>query len=103
MFVADRENNRTVLLSAETGKMLGEWACPALGHAGKAWGVRASFHRDDLIFLAVADSPEDGANQFVHVLDGSHVRTGIPGPCRALQSIKIPVSAAAPSASSLRV
>ena len=52
--------------------MLGEWACPALGHAGKAWGVRASFHRDDLIFLAVADSPEDGANQFVHVLDGSH-------------------------------
>ena len=51
MFVADRENNRTVLLSAETGKMLGEWACPALGHAGKAWGVRASFHRDDLIFL----------------------------------------------------
>lgn len=91
LFVADREMNRTQILSAETGKVLGEWTCPSLGHAGKAWGVRSSFPRDDLIFLAVADSPETGRDQFVHVLDGSQVtKDGPPGPCKVLQSIQIP-------------
>ena len=32
-----------------------EWTCPSLGHAGKAWGIRSSFPKDDLIFLAVAE------------------------------------------------
>lgn len=54
LFVADREMNRTQILSAETGKVRGEWTCPSLGHAGKAWGVRSSFPKDDLIFLAVS-------------------------------------------------
>lgn len=90
LFVADREMNRTQILSAESGKVLGEWTCPSLGHAGKAWGVRSSFPRDDLIFLAVADSPETGRDQFVHVLDGSQVTSEDPGPCRVLQTIQIP-------------
>eukprot|EP01048_Picozoa_sp_COSAG05_P002166 COSAG05_NODE_82_length_20915_cov_5.306399_13_plen_234_part_00 len=89
LFVADREMNRTQILSAEDGKVLGEWTCPSLGHAGKAWGVRSSFPRDDLIFLAVADSPETGRDQFVHILDGSQITTKGPGPCRVLQSIQI--------------
>lgn len=49
LFVADREMNRTQILSAETGAVLGEWTCPELGIEGKAWGVRSSFVKDDLV------------------------------------------------------
>merc|ERR1712137_79833 len=90
LFVADREMNRTQVLSAETGEVLGEWTCPSLGHAGKAWGIRASFHKDDFLFLAVADSPETGRNQFVHILDGSKVTKEALGACHVLQTITIP-------------
>lgn len=86
LFVADRENNRTIMLSPQ-GKPLGQWQCPGLGHNGTAWGVRASFGNDDLIFVAVADSPEDGAHQFVLVMDGNHVHADKPGPCKVLQTI----------------
>ena len=90
LFVADREMNRTQVLDASTGEVLGEWTCPSLGHAGKAWGVRSSFPGDDLVFLAVADSPETGRDQWVHVLDGSQMSAGKPGACHVLQSIQIP-------------
>lgn len=88
LFVADRENNRTFMLSPE-GKPLGEWRCPGLGQNGTAWGVRASFGGDDLIFVAVADSPEDGSHQYVQVMDGNHVHAGTIGPCKVLQTIPI--------------
>mmetsp|Transcript_30572 Transcript_30572/g.64891 ORF Transcript_30572/g.64891 Transcript_30572/m.64891 type:complete len:354 (-) Transcript_30572:84-1145(-) len=89
ILVADREMNRTVMLSSG-GQVIGEWSCPALGGAGgKAWGVRGTFHDEDLVFVAAAESPEDGTHQFVHVLDGSHIRSDGIGPCRVLQSIPL--------------
>ena len=89
LVVADRENNRTVLLTS-AGKYLGEWRCPQLGQRGRAWGVRTwASPVADLVFVATADSPEDGKHQYLHVLDGSGITPHAAGPCRVLQTLTL--------------
>ena len=50
----------------------------------------ASAHNGaDLVFVATADSPEDTANQWVHVLDGSGLTERAAGECVLQQSMRI--------------
>jgi len=89
LLIADRDNNRTAVLTSK-GEYLGEWTCPGLGRRGTTWGVRTWTDSSlDLVFLGVADAPEDGANQWLHILDGSGLTPQAAGPCTVLQSFKI--------------
>mmetsp|Transcript_8867 Transcript_8867/g.22969 ORF Transcript_8867/g.22969 Transcript_8867/m.22969 type:complete len:376 (+) Transcript_8867:70-1197(+) len=91
LIVADRENSRLVLVDPETGALSGELRCDGLGlgtrDGPKPFGVRTLRTADaDLLFVAVADNPQDGKNQFVHVVDVSTLAED--GRCKAvLQSI----------------
>jgi len=64
-------------MSPESGKVTGNLTCDslALGTAGAPYGVRTL---GDLLFVAVANDPMDGENQFVHIVDISGLKkTGL--------------------------
>ena len=95
LLLADRENNRTLQISASTGAVIANWSCPELqlGKKGTVFGVRTSTSLD-LVFLAVAD--QNPANlqagkpyQFLYVIDGSSITKDGPGRCKVVQTIKI--------------
>lgn len=95
LLLADRENNRTLHISAETGEVIANWSCPELqlGEKGTVYGVRTSSSLN-LVFLAVADSNHANVaagkpNQFLYVLDGSSITKKGPGRCKIVQTIKI--------------
>ena len=94
LLLADRENNRTLQISASTGAVIANWSCPELqlGKKGTVYGVRTSTSLD-LVFLAVADSNQAnvkaGTYQFVYVLDGSSITKKGPGACKVVQTIAI--------------
>jgi len=74
LLVADREHSRIVLMDPETGHVTGNFTCDGLrlGAGGKPFGVRARRAAgEDLLFVAVADNPQDGNNQFLHIVDVS--------------------------------
>lgn len=92
LFLADRENNRTLHVSSK-GDVIGNWTCPNLGHLGTVYGVRTSSALD-LVFLAVADQNKANIaaghpDQFLYILDGSKITGKGPGPCKIVQTIKV--------------
>lgn len=95
LLLADRENNRTLHISASTGAVIANWSCPELqlGKKGTVFGVRTS-ESLDLVFLAVADQNQANVkagkpNQFVYVLDGTSITKQGPGQCKVVQTIAI--------------
>lgn len=95
LLLADRENNRTLHISAATGEVIANWTCPELqlGKKGTVYGVRTS-ESLNLVFLAVADSNKANVAagkpyQFLYVLDGSSITKKGPGQCKVVQTIAI--------------
>lgn len=95
LLLADRENNRTLHLDAETGAVIANWSCPELelGKKGTVYGVRTSTSLD-LVFLAVADQNQANVKagkpyQFLYVLDGKSISKKGPGACKVVQTIAI--------------
>ena len=95
LLLADRENNRTLHISASTGAVIANWSCPELqlGKKGTVYGVRTSTSLD-LVFLAVADSNQANVKagkpyQFLYILDGSSITQKGPGACKVVQTIAI--------------
>lgn len=70
LIVGDRDNFRLVLLDAATGSLKGTLNknCfgPPTSSTTAPWGARVS---NDLLYVAVCDSPETGTNQRIMVLD----------------------------------
>lgn len=93
LIVADRGHNETRLLRADTGKDLGAWNCGLdFGLRGVPFGVRTLHRGDrDLVLVASMDNPQDHRNQFIHVLDATHLSadSGASSPCTVLQTITI--------------
>eukprot|EP00747_Dinoflagellata_sp_TGD_P061169 gnl/TRDRNA2_/TRDRNA2_152395_c1_seq2.p1 gnl/TRDRNA2_/TRDRNA2_152395_c1~~gnl/TRDRNA2_/TRDRNA2_152395_c1_seq2.p1 ORF type:complete len:129 (-),score=19.84 gnl/TRDRNA2_/TRDRNA2_152395_c1_seq2:464-850(-) len=80
-------------MDPDTGHVEGNLSCPSLelGVRGKPFGVR-TLHRSadskDLLFVAVANNPQDGKNQYFHVVDASAIAAS--GSCTSvLQSLPI--------------
>jgi len=89
LIVADREHTRIAIVNPDSGKEEDTFQCDAmdLGPKGKPFGVR-TLKTDswDLLFVAVANNPHDGKNQYVHIADISSLAHG--GSCtRLLQSL----------------
>merc|ERR1712217_727267 len=74
LIVADRDHGRIAIVHPETGLEEGNLTCNALqlGLKGKPYGVRTI---GNTLFVAVADSPQDGQNLFVHIVDISTLST----------------------------
>lgn len=90
LLIADREHARIAMMDPETGSLSGNLTCDSmrLGPAGKPFGVRTlKTDSQDLLFVAVANNPQDGKNQFVHVADLSGLQHG--HGCQVVQSISI--------------
>jgi len=95
LLVADRDNARIAVLEPGTGAVRGSLGCDGLqlGARGKPFGVRTLRSSSaglalDLLFVAVANNPQDGKNQFVHVVDMSSFARS--GRCEAvLQSVAL--------------
>ena len=78
VIVADRNNFRLLVLDAATGTKMAEWTdclgspSPTANGTVAPWGVRFWYSEEaTLAVVAVCDSPEDGGNQRIVVLDVS--------------------------------
>lgn len=85
LLIADREHSRIAIVDPESGFEKGNLTCDALqlGSKGKPYGVRTI---GNMLFVAVSDSPQDGRNLFLHVVDVSTLKKD--GSCaKLLQTI----------------
>eukprot|EP00051_Salpingoeca_urceolata_P027930 m.484044 g.484044 ORF g.484044 m.484044 type:complete len:340 (-) comp23166_c0_seq1:86-1105(-) len=80
LFVADRGNNRTQLLSSINGQYLGEWTCM---RPGTPWGLRV-YQAGELLIQA------DGNSQRLTIYSTKNVKYMKPGACDVVQTIDIP-------------
>jgi len=102
LLIADREQNKTTLLSAD-GVDLGEFDCGiAYGPAGNdqvPYGVRTLLKDGlDLGFVAMMDNPQDNRNQKVAVLDlsGLDAEAGTGSACTVLQILDVSTAFSGP-------
>jgi DNA-binding beta-propeller fold protein YncE len=84
LWVADRSNNRTQVLSVKDGSFLFEWACFVPG--GQPWGVRVDNARGSIIVA-------DGTMGNVYIFDDSTTAADAAPSCNPAQTIPVPPAA----------
>lgn len=91
LWIADRSNNRTQVLSAKDGSFMFEWTCFVPG--GQPWAVRVDNARDSVIVA-------DGTTGNVYIFDDSAssaasdlAAASAAPPCTPAQTIPVPPAA----------